>query len=151
MAANSKREQIILADVALIEQVTSIKTVRRSMQMYSQLEDFTNQQFPVAAIVGRLPVPDNHIIRQTGHVDYCVSELRVDIYIYFVEADIEQMDTEISNMVDDLWAKLYTDPTRGGVCITTTVSMDENVGVLRPYAAFNLIVSHQYQHTIGGI
>lgn len=151
MAANSKREQLIVADVAMLEQITSIKTVVRSRQNYSQIEDFATQQLPVAAVVGRIPVPDDHVIRQTGHVDYCISDLKVDIYVYFIQANIEQMDTDISSLLDDIWSKLYTDPTRGGLCITTRVSMDENVGVLRPYAAFNLIVLHQYQHTIGGI
>jgi len=151
MGTNSIRERLIVADAELIEKITTIKTVRRSMQMYADFKQFTTQQFPVAAVVGRLPVPDFHLVRQTGHVDYCISELRVDVYIYFHQQDIEKMDTEISDIVEDLWVQLFTDPTRGGLCITTQVTMDENIGVLRPYAAFNLIVSHQYQHTIGGI
>jgi hypothetical protein len=151
VAINSKRELLILSDVAILEDISAIKTVTRTLLSYSDLkDDFALTQLPVCAVVGRLPVPTNHYDKRTGHPDFMVSSLNVDIYVYFQER--VNMDSEMSSLLDDLWVALYADPSRGGLCITTTIELSEQSHqVWEPFVAFQLVVKHQYQHTPGGI
>lgn len=151
MANNSKREQIILADVEILQSIEAIKTVKRTLQSYSDLRDnFALTQLPVAAIIGRLPVPTSHIDNRTGFVDYAVSRLVVDVYVYFQEN--VDMDTVLSSLLDDMWAALYQNPSRNGLCMYTTIEMSEqNHQVWSPFVAFQVKVIHAYQHTTGGI
>jgi hypothetical protein len=145
----SKREQIILSDIALIEQAESIKTVKRTMQSYSDLQSFAGTQLPIAAVVGRLPVPQNKFSTRDGQVDQIISSLRVDVFIYFQEN--QNMDSVLSSILEELWIKLYQDPTRNDLCILTHLEVQENNEVWPPFVAFQLIINHQYKHTTEGI
>ena len=58
LAENSKREQIILQLISELEEIESIATVIRRMQRYADLQAFAVTQFPVIAVVGRLPIPE---------------------------------------------------------------------------------------------
>jgi hypothetical protein len=149
MAANSLREQIILADISLIEALSNVKTVVRTVQSYSDLSNFAGPQLPVAAVVGRLPVPANHIRTRDGQVDQILSELKVDVYFYFQEN--VNADLEISDYLDDLWVALYADPTRGGLCLYTELLAVENYETWAPYTAFQMVINHRYKHNTGGI
>ena len=150
MAANSKRERIILADVAIVETIDAITTTVRTLQSYSDLESFAITQFPVAAIVGRLPVPNNkHSRRYSAAVDQCISDLRVDIFVYFMNN--EDADTQLSSLLDDLFAALYTNQSRNDLCLSTVLELTENNEVWHPFAAFKLTCVHTYQHDTGGI
>ena len=57
MAKNSKREQIIVYHVNMVSKIPSIKYVTRTQKSLSELAAFAITQFPVAAVVGGLPVP----------------------------------------------------------------------------------------------
>lgn len=149
MAANSLRERIILADKAILDGLAFIKTVERRLPSYKDLQEFALTQLPVAAIVGRIPKPTNHIDRRTGQVDQIVSELRTDIFVYIQEN--VNADSEISDYLDDMWPALYSDPTRGGLCMFTALEAKENTETWRPFVAFQLTCVHQYQHSTGGI
>ncbi len=149
MAANSKREQLILSDVAILEALTVIKTTKRTVQSYSDLQTFANTQLPVAAVVGGLPVTDDHLSGRRPRVDYIVSDLKIDIHVY-IQAN-ENQDMQVSDMLDDLWAALYANPNRNGLCMLTQLAATANYEYWSPYVAFKLSCIHKYQHTTEGI
>ena len=150
MAENSLRERIILADLTLIQSLSSISTVVRTIQSYSDLQSYAVTQFPVVAIVGRLPVPTyKPSLRIREDIDQVLSILRVDFYTYFMNN--ENSDTELSSLLDDMWVKLHSDPTRSRICLGTTLEMTEDTQVFAPYGAFRITAIHQYKHTIEGI
>jgi len=149
MAENSKREAIILSDIALIESIPAIKTVARRLPSFSDLQSFASTQFPAVAVVGRIPVPVNHVQSRNGQVDLIVSELRVDAYV-FIHENVNA-DAKISNILDDFWAVLYTNPTRNNLCMFTSLEATETTETWPPFVAFQLTCFHKYQHSIGGI
>lgn len=151
MAENSKRERIILADISLIEELVpdTFKTVSRQLQSYSDLQEFAVTQLPVVAVVGRMPVPVNHKYTGSGQVDFHVSRLRVDFFCYI--QDNVNPDVTVSNLLDDLWAKLYSNPTRNNLCMHTELTADEDLSYWKPYVAFLVSAFHTYQHTTEGI
>lgn len=149
MVERSIREKLILADVALLKDVCKFDTVIRTLQSYADLQEFAQTQFPAAALVGGLPIPKNHIGTRNGHVDYIVSDLKVDIHVYMLAS--ENQDSEISKMLNYMWPVLYSDPTRGELCITTQLTATGDIEFWAPYVAFRLTCIHQYQHTPGGI
>lgn len=150
MASNSKREQILEAIVAELGGISSIVTVMRTLQSYKDLRNFAITQFPAVAVIGRLPQPKEHIAgRRVGGVDTVVSELTVDLYAYFQNA--KTPDTQISSLLDDLWAGLYADQTKGGLVISTILTPEELTEFWEPYGAFKLSVVMRYHHTEGGI
>ena len=149
MSTNSKREQIISANEVLVKSLDVITTVQRVMPEYSELQNFAQPQFPVCAIVGKMPVPtEKHSTRGIG-VDQIISELKVDIFTYLQVN--KNVDTEISNLADDIFAKLYTDQSRNGLVIETIIEIHEKVNVWKPFAAFQITVVHKYVHDIGGL
>lgn len=153
MAANSKRERIIVKVKTLLETLGTINTVVRRKQTYSELDDFALTQLPVAAVVGRMPkTPSSgittHISRRTS-VDVVISELRVDVFVY--AQDKETPDTTISNLADDLWALLYADQKLGGLVIELRLELEENAEYWEPFLAFKITVVTKYKHDTGGI
>jgi len=148
-ASDTKRDQIIEAVKAELQAMPDIAHVVRRLPSYSDLESFASTQFPAVAIVGRLPVPTEHITSRAGHVDHVVSELKVDLYCYF--QDNKTPDSTISFLLNQLWAALYSDQTKGGLVITTRLKPRERPEVWAPYGAFGLTVITRYQHTPGGI
>lgn len=150
MADNSKREQIILWVIKEVKELVSIKSVIRKLQAYSDLEEFAVTQFPVVAVVGRLPVPDEHISgRRKAHADISISELIVDLYCYFQNR--ENPDSMLSNLADDLWRKLNEDQTKSNLVISTLLQMTENPEYWDPFVAFKVSCKFKYIHTVGGI
>ena len=149
MSSNSIREKLIVADEVLVKGITMIKTVKRRLPSYAGLKDFAMTQLPVAAIVGRLPVPSNHVNTRVGQVDQCISELKVDINVFMQEN--ENADTQISSLLDDFWRVLYSDPTRAGLGFFLELTAEENVETWVPYVAFQITCIHKYKHTTGGI
>jgi hypothetical protein len=150
MSANSKRERIIEANLCLVESLSSIKTAQRTIPNYSDLQNFAITQLPVAAVVGRLPVPvEKHSGRRSAEVLQVRSKLVVDVFVY-LQAN-ENADTEISALMDDLWVALYADQSRGALVLSTEIVPEENTQYYAPFAAFKLSVVHYYIHDIGGI
>lgn len=149
MAANSKREQIIVYNKTMLESVNSIKTIKRVKQEYQELSNFAQTQFPVIALVGHLPVPEDHRENREGDRDQFDSELKIDLYVY-IQQQVDQ-DEQISNLLDDIWAKLYTDQTRNGLVISTKLIPDDKIGNWKPFTAFKLTIVHRYIHNTGGI
>ena len=110
MGTNSIREQILDYHVTQLKKLSSITTVKRVMQTYSTLGEFAVTQFPVAAVVGGLPVPNEKMSDRARHnVDVIISDLAIETYIYIQNND--DPDQELSNIADDVWVKLYSFPT----------------------------------------
>ena len=150
MAVNSLRERIIQSDVDILSDLESVVTTTRTMPEFSSLSTFALTQFPVAAVVGRLPVPkEKHSSRRMGTVDQIISELKVDVFVYLMAN--ENTDTEISTLLDDIWVALYTDPNRGNLVMKTELDLYEGVDYAAPFAAFKVSCIHQYKHDTGGI
>lgn len=151
MATNSKREQIIELTYNMVKTVSSIKSPLRTMPNYAELQEFAQTQFPVCAVVGRMPIPLEKRSTRKINVDQIISELKVDVFTYLQVRSGNQVDTEISNLADDLWAALYNNQNRGGLVIDTTIKINEKINVWNPFAAFQITAIHKYVHDTGGI
>lgn len=155
MAVNSRREQIIVHIVDLIKDLSSIKTVKRVRQTYSELQQFAVTQLPLVAVVGRLPLPTVPGGGRSSHrstrtcMDVFISELVVDLFVYGQE--LKNPDVLISNLADDLWRTLYTDQTKGKLVIDTWVLFEEEPEFWHPFVAFKVSAKMKYTHTTGGI
>lgn len=151
MAENSLREQIIVADKTIVEAVDSIKTVERTVKAYAKLQEMSSAQFPVCSVVGKMPVPKNAHRASRCRIDQIVSELKVDVFCYLQQNNESQIDTDISNLADDLYAALYTDQLRGGLVTKSEVQIHEEHEYWPPFAAFKMTVTHEYVHGTEGI
>jgi len=152
MAANSKREQILLKLIDELGALACIKFVdRKQPQGLSDLQQYAETQLPLAVVMGRLPAPEYKISGRDGHtVDKVVSTLGVDVIVY--AHDNVSPDSTISEIADDIWAALLADETHGFSWVTGTVIVPEtNVGVWDPYCAFSFLVNLTYIHGKGGI
>lgn len=150
MAANSIREQIILAIKAELEDIDSIKTIARRLPSKQDLDNYAGTQLPIIAIVARLPKPDPHYIgRSPAAKDVFISNLRIELYGYF--QDNQEPDSTLSSILDDIWVKLYSDTTKGGLVIQTDLEPTIHQDFWAPYYAFRLDVNVKYKHTKGGI
>lgn len=150
MAANSMREQIIVYVKNKVAELSSIKTVSRVKQTYSDLQQFAVTQLPIIAVVGRLPHPVEKVSSRTRvKIDLIISELPIDLYVYF--QDKVTPDETLSNLLDDLWSKLYSDETMGDLVTSTLLTVDEEAEYWEPFVAFRITVKVKYKHTTGGI
>lgn len=152
MAANSKREQILVAFKSLLEGLPSVKKVdRRQPTSPEDLRRIAGTQMPFIAMIGGVPQPVEHVSgRGPGGVDVVVSNLDVALFIYYM--DNTTADSTLSNIMDDVWAKVYSDQTLGFRFVTgTTISPNTEVAVWEPYVAFSMNTKITYHHTTGGI
>jgi hypothetical protein len=152
MAANSRREQILLK---LIDELTALRTIkfveRKDFQGLKDLQGYAETQLPIAVIMGRLPSPEYKISGRDGHtVDKVHSTLGVDVLVY--AHDNVNPDSTISDLADDVWAAILDDETHGFKWVTGTQIIPEvNIGVWDPYCAFSMLVNITYIHGKGGI
>ena len=156
MADNSKRELIILELISNIEDISSIVTVERVRPSFADLGNFAETQLPLVAVVGKLPKPfPKRSGRQTGVVDKFVSDLEIDLFCYAM--DNVNPDSKVSDLVDDLWAKIYSDPTLitddylDGLTLQVEVMPEIQIGVWDPYVIFKIVCTYKYVHGTGGI
>jgi hypothetical protein len=152
MAANSKREQLLLKLIDEIGGLNAIKFVeRKDLSGITELQGIAETQLPLAIVMGRLPQPDFKISTRDGHtVDKVTSILGVDVIVY--AHDNVNPDSTISTLADDIWATVLADETHGFKWVAGTVIVPElNVGVWHPYCAFSMLVNITYLHGKGGI
>jgi len=156
MATNSKREQILVAVVNNIEDIPAISVVKRMRPAFADLENVAHTEIPLVAVVGKLPAPvQKRSGRQTGIIDKFLSDLEVELYCYALE-NVEP-DTKVSDLSDDLWSKLYSDPTLitdaypKGLALWLNIRPEVQVGFWDPYIVFKMICTYQYVHDTGGI
>jgi hypothetical protein len=147
------REQIIVADKAIVDSIDFIKTVKRSMMSYEELKNFASTQVPIGAVVGRLPKAEQYHRsgRRREIIGQIESSLVVDVFVYFQNTTIDTMDTEVSEKANIMFEALFADPGRGGLCLETTVDIKPDYAFWDPFVAFTVKVSHLYIHTTGGI
>jgi len=149
MAENSIREQIIAQVVSELENIDGINVVQRTLPMFDQLKEFPSTVFPLAVVVGGLPKPVTKRTGRTGHVDHLTSQLTIDVNVYFVNSG--DPDTLISNLADDIWIKLWTDQTKGGLVRQSEVEFLTNPVHWEPFIAFKMRNTVTYEHDTGGI
>lgn len=150
MAENSIREQIIENTITAIEDIPGIAHVARKKLGFDDMASISQAQMPYAAIAAGLP---NGTLKRSnmkaGDVQKIISELVIEIIIYGV--DNINPDSSISSLADDVWAKLYEDPQRGGLCISSEVKAEIETGIFDPYFVFSLNYIAQYVHTTQNI
>lgn len=152
MAANSKREQILLALKVLLEGLSSIKAVdRKQPTSPDDLSRIAGTQMPFCSMIGGIPQPKEHISsRMPGGVDVVISELPVKLFIYFM--DNVTADSTLSDIMDDVWAVIYGNQTLGFKFVQKIlIDPNSDVVVWDPYVAFSMLVTITYNHAIGGI
>ena len=156
MAVNSHRELILVEVVDMIEEVSSIKTVQRTRIGFSELGNYSGRQLPLVAVVGKLPKPaPKRSGREPGASDMFISDLGVDLFCYAM--DNETPDSTVSNLADDLWAKIYSNPTLvttqypRGLALQVDVVPEISVGIWDPYIVFKMNCIYKYIHGTGGI
>jgi hypothetical protein len=151
MAANSKREQLLVKVVADIGAIASINTVKRIQPNgLSDLNSYAATQLPLAVVLGNLPTPNLKLSQRERNADVAISDLAVDIFVYAM--DNVNPDTTISTLADDVWVKLLEDITYGfGWVITAKVLPEPGTGIWPPYCGFNMRAIITYKHGKGGI
>lgn len=151
MAANSKREQILLYYKSKFENISSIKQVKRTQpSSLNELQRFSSQQMPLLCMIGGVPKPAAHVKgRGPGGKDLFLSELTILNFVYFM--DNSNPDSTLSSLLDDLWAAIMQDQTLGGLATEIDLSPDMQVAVWDPYMAFKFEIKVTYKHGTGGI
>lgn len=150
MGLNSTREQILDYHVTQLGRLGSITTVKRVLLSYSDLAQFAVTQFPVAAVVGGLPVPNEKMSdRSRPTVDLIISDLSISTIVYI--QDNEDPDQKLSEIADDVWVKLYSFPTYNSLALGTVLRFEPEPEYWNPYLAFKITSTVTYKHSTGGI
>lgn len=145
MADNSIRERIILDVISTLESIDTIAKVARKKLEFDQLDSVALTQMPYVAVVAHLPKPDPKFSKRNQHtIDKFISDLDIALTIY--GQDVENPDSMVSSLLDDIWKKMYVDPTRDGLAMRTLLVPDSEVGILDPYFAFNIACTVTYIH-----
>lgn len=138
--------------ISELEGLRSIRFVdRKQPHGVSELQAYPQTQLPLAVVMGRLPAPTYKVSTRNGHtVDLVRSVLGVDIIVYALN-NVDP-DSTISELADDVWARMFEDETHGFKWVLgTEVVPETNVGVWDPYCAFSMLVNITYIHGKGGI
>lgn len=156
MAKDSGRELILVKVVSLIEELSSIREVQRTRIGFADLGNYSGEQLPLVSVVGKLPKPNPKVSgRSPGISDKFISDLGVELTCFAM--DNETPDSIVSDLTDDLWAKLYSNPTLitdsypKGLAIKLDVDPEIKVGTWDPYVVFKMNCIYKYIHGTGGI
>lgn len=148
MAANSKREQLLVKVAQKLGTISAIETVsRKGFSDFHELENYANTQLPVAVVLGGLPQPSEKFSGRTRKLDQSQSKLSVDIIVYALDNDTP--DTTVSTLADDIWSTLYADMTLGLTSVTVLdirIIPETEVLVFAPYVAFKITLVITYLH-----
>ncbi len=147
-----KREQILVYLVSMIESLSSIKTVDRKQPAdMSEIEGYSVHQMPLVAVLGGVPVPTFHKdSTRGGRRDVVQSKLEVKLYTYF--RDNKTPDSTMSTLMNDIWVKLLSDQTLGGLAAQGMELLPSTeVASWEPYMAFLMTANYYYIHDTGGI
>jgi len=156
MAVDSRRELILKAVKDVLESLPAIRTVERTRPSFADLGNYADTQLPLIAVVGGLPKPDpkwSGRVHQTAGV--IISDLSVELVCYAM--DNVTPDSTISNLMDDIWTKVYSDPLLitddypDGLALRVEITPESQVGIWDPYVVFKLVCVYKYQHSMGGI
>jgi len=152
MAANSKRERIILNVVSTLEDISTLTTIQRTRPAFNDMGnlDLVAANLPLAAVIGKAPVPEGNISSQdNAEYIYFTSELPIEISVY--AAATSSPDSVVSTLMDDIWVELHKDLTRGSYALMTSVEMEVDEGLNHPYVIFRMNITVTYTHGIDSI
>ena len=146
MAANSTREQIIDNIVDTLSGVSSLASInRKRMTDMDELTSVPTTQLPYISVMGGLPEPiQKQSGRRYGNVEVIKSNLAVEIVCYQLAHN--DPDVVLSDLLDDIWASLYTDQTRGGVALSTELIPQVEPVFIIPYILFRVVCNVVYLH-----
>ena len=146
MALNSTREKIINNVVDTLSSVESLAFInRRRMTDLDELKSVPTTQLPYISITGGLPEPiQKQSGRRPGNVEIIKSTLAIEIVCYQL-APVDP-DVVLSDLLDDIWASLYTDQTRGGIALGTELIPQVEPVFIQPYILFRVVCNVTYLH-----
>lgn len=148
MGSDSKREGVLRHMEHALRGLSWVRTLAREQPgAPSDLEKYGQTQFPVVALLGKLPVPRKE--RSAGRGKEFVSTLDALLVVYALES--QTPDELVSSMADDLWAALFADRSCGGLAMDLTVLPEFEKAAYPPYLAFSLIARVTYAHDHTGI
>ena len=152
MAENSIREAILASLEDAMRKVALAKTITRTWPSFAAMENFSETEFPVIAVVGGLPDPAEYkrSARRKAGVEWFRSVLKVSIFLYD-RSTTAKCDTRLSDLADEVWKKFWLEPTFGGYVEECSASFPELPETIDPYIASRMSVSLKYLHTTGGI
>lgn len=96
------RERIILKLIALAESLDNIKSVQRNLPSEDELSSISFSDMPIVCVAGQLPVPDY----QARNAQNLRGSVEINFNYYLIQDNTP--DETISDLWDDLWAKLLT-------------------------------------------
>lgn len=150
------RELILEAVKDLIDALSSITTVQRKLLNFTELGDVAYPQMPLVAVVGKLPKPVPHKSGRTySGSDRFISALQAELVCYAM--DNKTPDTKVSELANDLWSQLYSNPKLittdypKGLAFDLEVIPEVQVGTWDPYVVFKMTCTYKYVHGTGGI
>jgi len=152
MAKDSKREKILVYLVTALSRIKEIRSdILRLQPTLADIELFADTQFPVVAVVGGFPVPVEvkRSARKTENVDAFKSQLDVEIFVYD-RTDVG-CDTRLSDLADEIWKNVWSDPTMDGNALYCACTFDGRPTPFPPYIAVRSVLSVSYLHSTGGI
>ena len=98
-------------------------------------------------MTGGLPVALNGAnvkLRESGDSASLRSVLSISLRTYGL--DKSAPDTAISSLAEDIWAKLYDDPTVNGLAESVTVKLQQKTAFFEPFYRFDIIYEVEYIH-----
>lgn len=150
MAHDSKREQIIQNIIDTIQNIESIKTVKRSHPSSpTQLKSIPAAQIPWVGITAGLPKIGKYFSNMENNYSKINSNLQIILACVALHKD--DPDKWISFYTDEIWDALYTDQSRGGFAISTRLEPNIADGMDTPYIGFYVVITINYNHDTKGI
>lgn len=155
MAANSKREQLILRVKWEMDQLipSSLRFVTRRLPSgFEELQSYASTQLPMVAVVGNLPSPIQEQGGSRGSGPDCrLIKWNLDVYVFGYFMDNVDPDSTLSDLSDDIFRALNLDPTKNNLAIGTKVVPSPAVGIWEPYVAFKMVCKITYLNSLGGL
>ena len=148
MATNSIREQILARVATTLATITAVGSVKRKViASLDELHETPFPLFPIIYMTGGLPVPLNGgyvKLRESGDSANLRSVLSISLRTYGLNKDAP--DTAISSLAEDIWAKLYDDPTVNSLAEGVTVKPQRDTTFFEPFYRFDIIYEVEYIH-----
>lgn len=144
----SKREQIILKVVEILENVQCVRTVKRKHPVdLSELQDTPTTILPIIGVTGGLPEVQKTWNSSGGLSEKAISS-NLRLTISFFAHEPKEPDSKISQYLNELWVAIYSDQLLDGLAhdmLSISPSIEE--AVIPPYIGFYLDVDIQYIHS----
>jgi len=152
MATNSKREQILQAVIAAMEDISWCNGVRRRMMGYAEFDKLARTQVPCIAVTAGMPQPqERRRTGRTGNKQEFRSLLPVFIECYgYATSNHDQV---ISEYADDVFSAMLDDRTLSGlvVDIQPATASEPSTLVEEHKIAFRMRINVTYLHDNTGI